>query len=172
METKTIAEQSMHWSISEYAALITAIVTTIYTIGTFMLWWATRKSLKLTQVKLDLEREILETNFIQNIYRNFREVYSSIILDEESLKTIAHAENSKPKQIKKDYLGSFLINQAFEIYNLSKKNFLPSDFREKALLDVKALFDWDFIKERWEEVKEIHSTEFKDYVDSEILKIT
>jgi hypothetical protein len=43
---------------------LTAIATTIYTIGTLALWWTTTKTLKAMRESLDLTRDAFKLNFL------------------------------------------------------------------------------------------------------------
>jgi hypothetical protein len=48
-------------------AWITAFATVIYTIGTFGLWWTTRKNVKGVHESLELARDAFKLNFLITI---------------------------------------------------------------------------------------------------------
>ncbi len=154
---------------AEIASIVSAATTVIYTIGTFMLWWVTKRTLDLTIQRQEKEQIMMQVNYLNNLHRNFREVYSGILNDEEASKILAQEQGVDVTSLKKDYLGSFLINQASEAYRLSKNSLIPDDLWETLTKDMKDLFNWKFISERWQQVKIYHSTDFQEFVESNLI---
>jgi hypothetical protein len=154
---------------AEIASIVSTATTVIYTIGTFMLWWVTKRTLDLTIQRQEKEQIMMQVNYLNNLHRNFREVYSGILNDEEASKILAQEQGVNVTSLKKDYLGSFLINQASEAYRLSKNSLIPDDLWETLNKDMKDLFKWKFISDRWQQVKEYHSIDFQEFVESNLI---
>jgi argonaute-like protein implicated in RNA metabolism and viral defense len=112
---------------------------------------------------------MMQVNYMNNLHRNFREVYSGILNDKEASKILAKERGVNATSLKRDYLGSFLINQASEAYRLYKNSLIPADLWETISQDMKDLFKWGFISVRWEEVKKYHSVDFQNFVDLTLL---
>ena len=72
--------------------------------------------------------------------------------------------------IKKNYIGSFLINHAFEIYNYNHNKLLPDTFWQSVIIDMRVLFGWKFIKDRWDINKNLYTKEFISFIEKEIME--
>lgn len=155
---------------NDVAVWITAISTIVYTIGTFLLWISTRQSIRVTQNEIKRKEQILNSTYISNVYKNFREIYTDILNDSENANILANEQKLSISDSKKEYMGSFLINHAFEIYNLYKNNLLPDEFWQKIIIDMKVLFEWRFIQNRWQKIRTLYPKEFINFIDENIIK--
>lgn len=150
----------------EISTIVTAIATTIYTAGTFLLWRTTEKNIKLVKRQVEREEKIMELGLVNDIYRNFRTVYMEIIKDEQNLQILATARNLTPEETRKAYLASFLINHVYEIFSANEKGFLPHEVWEKTIDDIQTLFKWNFIQTRWGKVHLMYPASFQKFVET------
>ncbi|MFA7192012.1 MAG: hypothetical protein WC089_01795 [Candidatus Paceibacterota bacterium] len=156
-------------NITDIAAIITAFSTVVYTVGTFLLWKISQRSLQNAQLQIELQRQFIEANFISSIYKNFRELYSSIIKDKHDIKILSDAKKSDPDTVREEYLGSFLINHAYEIYSLNQKKLIPLELWERVVIDMKVLFKWSFVKKRWGKIRKLYPLHFQSFIDDSLI---
>jgi hypothetical protein len=149
---------------------IIAVSTFVYTIGTFLLWWITYRSVQITKDEVKRKEDLLNMNHISNVYKDFREIYMLILNDKDNVKVLANELSLSVGDLKKEYIAIFLINHVFEIYSLYERNLLPDKFWERTIIDMKVLFKWSFIKLRWQKMRTLFSTDFANFIDDEILK--
>lgn len=134
-----------------------------------MLWWVTKKTLDVTIQRQEKEQTMMQVNYMNNLHRNFREVYSGILNDVDASKILAKERGIDITSLKRDYLGSFLINQASEAFRLSNNSLIHDELWETISQDMKDMFQWKFISDRWQQVKKYHSLDFQNFVDLNLL---
>ena len=88
------------------------------------------------------------------------------MLDNPRILTLLAEEKGIPKD---DYLmrsiNTFRIYTAFENYYLHKKGHIEGELWERDKKDIYRLFTNESILERWEEVKQVHSTDFQAFIE-------
>ncbi|GAB3430721.1 hypothetical protein [Niabella aquatica] len=165
--------------IADWPNKVIAISTVIYTLGTFLLWRISitntrqnRKTISLTEEQIKRDTEIKQVEYISTIHKNFREVYSTFLKDEKSLQILSdNLGGTDTKIVRQNYLASFLINHAYELFEFNQYKLLPDDFWKRTEIDMRALFQWQFVNDRWQRIKTIYSPEFQKFIEEKILII-
>jgi len=157
-------------SVIAIASIITSITTVIYTFGTFLLWNMTKKSIDLSTSEIKRKQTLLEIQSISSIYRNFRDIYTVIIDDNDGINLLTNAQSGNKEMVKKEYFSAFLINHTYEMYLLNNSKLLPIDFWERSIIDMKELYSWPFIKERWKKMNILFPSSFRNFIDEKILR--
>ena len=153
----------------DYASWLTAITTVIYTLGTFLLWNITRKTLSLSKNQFERNEKVLQSASFQSIFKNFRDLYTAILQDNYYASILAEEEKTSIIELRRSYLAIFLINHVYEIYLLAKRDLVPPELWEALIIDIRELFKWRFIGDKWDAIKEFHTKDFQLFI-SEILE--
>ncbi len=157
--------------IQTIAILVTASSTVIYTIGTFLLWNITNTSVRLTRQEMERKEKLTQATIVSSIYKNFREIYSLIINDSENLAILAKENGNAVSDIKREYIASFLINHSFEIYEYNLHKLIPDEFWNRVVIDMQALYKWDFVRIRWIKVSYLFPRDFVKFINEHIIII-
>lgn len=157
-------------------AAITGFFTISYTIITLLLWLSTRKAVQLNarmveQLVIQVNHQIAlsHTASEHNIIDSHRELFLSVLQDENLLKIFADDAKLAPENIRKNILGTFLINHCATIFYYHANKVVSDATTENFVRDAKDLFDLPFLRKRWVEVKEFHSKAFRTFVDDVLL---
>lgn len=155
--------------LNDYANLIMAFATLIYTAGTFLLWWTTRRTVKLAERQADQIQNNLKGQIIGELIRDHRSLYGLILVNRELLGRVAKEAGETEDVFARKTLATMMINQASAIHVQYRYSNLDSALWNVMRDDIKDLFGWPFVRETWEKVKAYHSREFQDLVDSIIV---
>jgi hypothetical protein len=112
--------------------------------------------------KLNIEKT--EALFVQSIYNNFKDVYSMVLSNSEVTKVLSKELSLDNSQISEIYFSSFLINNSFQCFLLNEKGLLPSNLWLIIQTDMKELFSWQFILNRWEVIFNLYPKEFQAFI--------
>lgn len=153
-----------------YADWVAAIAAMLNIIISILLWRTTQNSILLSYEQVKRTEVLTEMNSIQTFHKNFRELYSSILNDDDYLTILASTRQVDVVELKRNYLASFLINHAYELFLMHNKSMFTQEVWYTILIDMQTLFKWEFIINRWEKVKGIYVYEFQDFVKTNILK--
>lgn len=164
-----IKMNNANFTFSDYATFVIAVSTVIYTIGTFLLWRTTQKSLSLTQMEIQNTRKRMEAGFVANTVAWHRELYTFILSNEDFLKLLATSENMEIQKIKEGFLGTLLINNVMQAFYHNKSNMINSFLWGMILKDTEELFKWRIVSDRWKEIESIVPADFKNFINSQIL---
>jgi len=146
-----------------------AIFTAIYTIGTFLLWWTTKKSVELTRYELQQLRDQLQSETFQEIIRSHRDVYSFLLSHEKLSQELAKGAGIKIGDFYRQIVGTFLINHASLLFHLNKYKTMDPDQWENTIVDMKEMFQWPIVRKRWDQVSHLHPKEFGKFIKDNIL---
>ena len=156
-------------ALSDYAVLAIAIATIIYTVGTFLLWKTTKESLVLMKNEFLNTRKQTESGFVANTTSLHRDIYSIILSDNELLKLFAGNEDIDLIEVKHGLIGTLLINNVMQAFYHYKNSLINEDIWNIIASDTKELFKLKIINERGDEIRNISSQDFKDFIDTQIL---
>lgn len=165
LQIRTVPQK---WGVTEWATIATTVATIIYTLGTFLLWKTTKKSIDLTRQQMKRSEDVLEQAAIQTVYKNFRELYTLILQDERDAEVLANTQNVTKEKLRERYIGSFLINHVFEIFCMYERKLIPDEFWKRVVRDMKVLFSWKFIIDRWNDIRTLYPPHFQQFIDDEI----
>lgn len=153
----------------EILTLAIAIVTAIYTAGTFLLWLATRKTLQLSIAQNESTQKRVKAELLSNILTWHRDVFTFLLSKKNFVEQLSKEEGLDENQFEINYLLSILINNVFQIYYHYKQGNIEQDVWEITLRDVKELFNWKIVRKRWYEIRKVHCEEFKNFIDKNVL---
>lgn len=148
---------------------LVVIATMIYTIGTFLLWLTTRKSLEFTRYELQQLRDQLQSETFQEIIRSHREIYSFLLSNDKLSKELIKGVGVKPNEFYSQMIGTFLINQASLLFHLNKYKTMDPSQWNNTKIDMKEMFQWQIVRKRWECVSHLHPEEFRKFIEDEII---
>lgn len=162
--------------VPEVTAIVSVGVATVYTLLTLLLWIYTRKSVELTSKMVDQLRKqvdhqvaLSQTASKHGLIDSHRELFLSV-LDNSDLTEILASENKvSTGELRKNILGTFLINHCSTIFDYHMNNVISSDHLENFVRDAKDMFQMTFLRERWQTVKSYHSKDFQRFVETILL---
>jgi hypothetical protein len=159
----------------QWATTVTAVATVIYTIGTFLLWWVTRKSTKVLDCQLRILEiqinrqaainEVLVTNATLDAHR---EIWFSVISNPLFASLLYNGNPQGQERITGEFLGSILINQCARIHLNYATGIYDSAEFDSFARDARYLFSFPLVKWRWEGVCRYHKKDFVEFVESQI----
>lgn len=157
-------------AITLVAVILTAMATIIYTIGTFMLWFVTRKSTALVRDQLDNQRKQLQSAALSQILSSHRDIFLTIVRDDKLLDAVFAQKNPKDiRLLKKTWMGTILINHCSMMFNEYQRGTLSADSFPNFVDDAKYLFTFPAVADRWVEVRSYHENTFVSFVDLQVL---
>ena len=107
--------------------------------------------------------------FVNRVYENFQEVQLAILGNPDTLKIMAQESGEKKKEVRKNALASLLINNSYNAFRSYKQKHIPLDLWERFEGDMKELFAWEFIYDRWLEIRSFFPKEFQLYINQNII---
>lgn len=158
-------------------ALLTMLVTFLYTVVTFFLWLSARKTTQLNSEMVNyLSKQVAHqlalsyTTTEHNIIDSHRELYLSILQSPTLLETFADEAGLQPDYTKKNLLGTLMINHCSATFIHYESNVLNNpELLESYIRDSRDMFQMKFVRDRWEAVKQYHPKSFRDFVDNVVL---
>lgn len=147
---------------------ITAFATMIYTIGTFLLWWTTQKTLNLTKKQAELNEAIYRANLQNSVIDSHRQLMMSVIQDDELGKIFADSMNVSIDILKKRYLASLKINHSLMLFYQHHYGLIDENRWQSISGDMRESFNLSFISERWKTMKNFAPKEFVDFIENTI----
>lgn len=162
-------------SIAVVATAVTALATIVYTVGTFLLWRATRESLEIASRQLDHASRAARGAVLADLFRAHREIFLRLIPPDVPLTSLwtsrATITGTEPAeatklQIAEEIFSSVLINHAAHIFHHYQSGLLHDDIWLRARNDMRDLFQNPIIRERWLAVRDFHPREFQNLVNA------
>lgn len=162
-------------SMQDFATAIIAVATVVYTGGTFLLWWVSRRNVQILERQLllleeQLQRQaafnkVLVTNAILDAHR---EIWLPIISNPSFLNLLQKTELEGSERTAAEFLGSILINHCARIHLNFQHGLFGKDELEAFSRDARYLFSFPLVKWRWERAAKYHSEEFIRFVQAQI----
>lgn len=137
----------------DLVATIATLVALVYTI--------------ITVRKNTLSNQAL---FINKVYKDYEELNLAILQNPDTLEVIAKERGQSKADTLKDSVAALLINNAHKMSIFHQKRFIPEDVWALFKVDMKDLFAWNFIKERWLEIRTLYLPHFQEIADNLISK--
>jgi hypothetical protein len=153
------------------AAVITAIMTIIYTFGTLLLWMSTRSTVKILKTQLDNQLRQIKSASNSQIITSHRELFLTILQDEHlSAALFGKKRGVDADSIRRRWLGTILINHCYLIFAEHQTGVISGEFYE-FVEDAKDLFSFGLVRSRWEEVRAFHQADFARFIDVWVLDL-
>lgn len=130
---------------------------------------ATVVALYFTVITIRKNTRIIQNQSVNGLYKDFQELQLAILQNPETLKIIAEELEEKEKEVRKDSLASLLINNTYKAFRLQQRKRIPLDEWDLYERDMKELFKWQFIQDRWQEICPLFSPKFQLYISEHIL---
>ena len=112
---------------------------------------------------------INEAMFINNIFESFQRNRQAILDNPKQLKAYASQREVSEETLIEESIGSFDLNHAYKIYQLYEDKLIPEDKWEQFRADMRLSFSRPLVQKRWNEAKSYFSTDFQEYIDTQIL---
>jgi hypothetical protein len=148
------------------ATIIIAIATVVYTIGTLLLWWTTRKSIEIFQKQFEEFRKATSADFIDRSIESQRHIWSVVISNDKVRSLIAEGLNIPEFVLVKDVVGSMLINNASRAYTQYECGNFAADELPSLKEDIADMFSLPFMKDVWISVRPYHSSSFVAFIEN------
>lgn len=145
-----------------------ALATVVYTIGTFLLWTSTRDTARLAKQQAELNDQRLKAQIYTEMVEAHRTLFLTILQNEELCKhlvPVGHREESI-----REFIGTWLINHASLLHLHWAKGSIDHELWAGIKDDMRDLFEWPVVAERWQEVSEYHTTPFREFIGREIMR--
>lgn len=130
----------------------------------------TQKTVELLAKQIELTVLTNRANAQHQLLDAHWNLHSSI-LENEKLLEIYTAQSSKgEKAVTTQMLATFLINHCLRIFIAFENSVLDSSQFDSFAADARDMFQMEFLRRRWEQVKEYHPASFRKFVDEQLLK--
>jgi hypothetical protein len=159
-------------TINDYSTLIIAITTVVYTFGTFLLWKTTRDSAKLAHQQAKINERRLKANLYSNIVNTHRDFFFNILSNSDFYSIITDGMTTNKENVYKEFIGTWLINHASQIYIHHQEGNFDNELWLGVVEDMKDMFKWSIVADRWDQVKNYHTYSFRLFVENQILTET
>jgi hypothetical protein len=83
----------------------------------------------------------------------------------EFMRELSHSLSSSPERIIHTFLGTFLVNQAAQIFRFYEAGGLDESTWLGVMEDIRDMFTWPIVRERWEAVRPFHTPSFREFID-------
>lgn len=130
---------------------------------------ATVGALYFTIVTIKENTRSNQTRFVNEVYEDFQELQLAILDNPETLKIIARESKENKKEVRKNSLAALLINNSYKLFRLHQNKHIPPDLWERFQGDMKGLFGWEFVLDRWFEIQTFYPTAFQLFINENIL---
>ena len=156
-------------SITELIALLMMILTVITTISNVLMWVSTHQTVKLL---LEQVRHQVASGYSEAKHSSVdahRDLFFGILNNPDLLRNFTQANKLDSEAWVLQKVSSFLINQVMVGYlNFCNGIVSPSHF-EGFKRDAQDVFAYETVRSHWETVRLVHSKEFRQFVDTELL---
>jgi hypothetical protein len=167
------------WGVAEISAVIMAVLTAVYTLGTFLLWITTRRYVQLTQEMVSklaqqVSHQIVlsETESKNSITDAHRELFLSILSNEKLFPVLVGELGLGEQAFLKKMLATLLINHCSSIHIYYERGIIDYAGFEGFKRDAKDMFAMPLIRKRWDEVGKLHNEKFRDFVNVQLLNLS
>ena len=109
-----------------------------------------------------------QEQFVNDAYENFQELYTTVLNDPKVISILAEERGTDSKNVYKEYTATLLINNAYKNYRLRSNGFIPDDLWGGMQKDMKELFSWRFVQERWQKTQKFYSVDFREFVQKSL----
>lgn len=154
----------------EVSTIVTAVATTIYTVGTFLLWKGSQETTRLIQQELKNQVAASQSASQHSVLDAHRSLILELLRDEKLLHAFSTELGLTTHDARTKFLATLLINHARRIF-IDYSHRLMSDNIDSFSEDARQLFALPFIQKRWAEVKDLHPHAFRNFVESRLLVV-
>lgn len=152
-----------------YADLLMVAITFIATVANILLWFTTRATLKILVEQVRHQFANSYSVAQGDIVSAHRELFFGILNNQPLLESFTRANNLDTKAWEIEKISEFLINQVLIGY-INFKNRIISDIHfEGFKRDARSLFRYQTVCQHWTRVSDLHSDDFRHFVEAELL---
>lgn len=157
-------------NVSDVTSILIVIITLVYTVGTFLLFFLQKKSLNLVSKQIELMLNQSKSQSYHNIINNHREIITTIVSNKKVLDTISNNFGFNNNKFTNNFIATLFINHVFTVYVDYENNILTEEQWSFAKIDILDLFCIKFIKNRWEQVQEFYPQNFTKTINNILQK--
>lgn len=150
---------------TDIAIVITAIATTIYTIGTFMLWFSTRRTAALAESQARQTEKTLRGQIYTDLVAAHRDFFTFILTNTELSKILESDLGIEREELLKAFIGTLVINHVSQIYHHNQYGNIDANMWPGLIEDMRDTFTWPLVQKRWSAVREYHPVDFRKFID-------
>lgn len=156
-------------TLSDLSALLMVVLTTVATIANLLLWVTTKQTLALLveQVRHQIASTYSQTQ--HTILDTHREIFFGILNNPTLLKNFTKANNLDSQAWQIEKIAAFLINQVLVGYINFVNGIISTTHFEGFKRDARDLFNYKSIRDHWQNVRNVHSEDFRQFVETELL---
>jgi hypothetical protein len=120
------------------------------------------------------ERRRADLEFTIKIFENFQRDRQALIDNPQALAFLAKQRNVSEEQIIRNFVGTVDLNRVWAIYQVFNKHSLFLNRKSKKewaghVEDMKALFEKEYVQERWNEVQTGYPENFRIFINNKVL---
>ena len=153
----------------DFADLLMVAITFIATVANILLWFTTRATLK---VLVEQVRHQFVTSYSVaqgDVISAHRELFFGILNNPPLLESFTQANGLDTKAWEIEKISEFLINQVLIGYVNFKTAIISEIYFEGFKQDARSLFRYRTVCQHWARVSDIHSDDFRQFVETELL---
>jgi hypothetical protein len=156
-------------SIGDLSALLMVLLTAVATVAYVLLWITTKQTLALLveQVRHQVTSTYSQTQ--QAIVNAHREIFFGILNNPTLLENFAKANNLDSQAWQMEKFAAFLLNQVLMGYINFANGIISTTHFEGFKRDARDLFSYKSIRNHWQNVRHVHSEDFRQFVETELL---
>ena len=125
--------------------------------------------LALTRQDMNRRERKDQEMFVNEVYKNFQELHVAILDDPSILNILAQEQDQDEGTMRINYIASLLINNAYKNYRLYQNGLIPQELWKAFCEDMKDLFSWNFIYDRWSNMQVFFPKKFQDFINNQIV---
>jgi hypothetical protein len=146
------------------AAVVTAVATVVYTTGTFLLWFATKRSIDLLDRQSRLQVAAAKGGSYLAIIGEHRELHALLMTSGLLSSLYGHDNMADEASLRNDILATMLINHAFAIFIHLDAELIDEQHREGFIRDAKELLTIPAVRKRWTQVAAMYPPKFQRFM--------
>lgn len=164
------------FQLTQTVATVAIAATAIaYTVGTFLLWRTTQRSVDLARVQSRLAERASTAAILDEVFRSHREIFFRLIPPHVSLADLwenrtrfdieGEPSEAATQRVAEDIFASILINHAARLFHHYRQGLLGDPVWQGARDDIQDLFRNPIVRGRWSAVRNFHPDDFRELVD-------
>lgn len=156
-------------TIADFTALLMVAFTFVTTVANILLWVSTRRTVTIL---LEQVRHQIASGYSQaqhSVVDAHRDLFFGILNSPTLLEAFTKANGLDPKAWELQKVSEFLINQVLIGYLNFRNGVISGVHLEGFKRDARNVFSYKSVRAHWEKMRQVHSDDFRNFVDSELL---
>jgi hypothetical protein len=146
------------------SAIITAVATVVYTVGTYLLWSEAIKNSKAIKEQIEINSRTVRAATYAEIIRSHRDLFLNLLSNPDFRAHLPKTNGQNDNELIEAFTGTLLINHASQLHYQYLAGTIEPNCWSDYLTDIADLFRWPVVVKRREKVKQCHSQEFRQVI--------